>query len=113
MVHNMNGIPSNISIVGIRCTTVVSSMCLYFSHLLIYDYFARRSTILNFIGISTKTNYFRNSHWKTIVPREVQDQDENGVPLLDVNDDPVMIMVDEEVDVVTQVPVYGQKLNGL
>ena len=50
---------------------------------------------------------------RTIVPREVQDQDENGDPLLDVNDDPVMIMVDEEVDVVTQVPVYGQKLNGL
>ena len=43
----------------------------------------------------------------TLQQREVQDQDVNGDPLEDINGDPIMIMEDHEV--ITQVPVYGEK----
>ena len=39
--------------------------------------------------------------------REVQDQDENGNPLEDLNGDAIMIQVDHEV--LSQRPVYGEK----
>ena len=42
----------------------------------------------------------------TLQQREVQDQDVNGDPLEDINGDPIMIMEDHEV--ITQVPVYGE-----
>ena len=45
----MNDIPSNISTIGI---VLLYHLCACIS--VIYDYFARRSTILNFIGISKK-----------------------------------------------------------
>ena len=47
---------------------------------------------------------------KTKVPKQVQDKDEAGVLLTDsISGDPIMITVEVEEDIVTQVPVYGTK----